>query len=165
MEKVVCFVGHSNSGKTTFLEKVVKELKWRGCRVAVIKHTPHGFDMDHPGKDSWRLSHAGADVVAVSSPQTAAVIYNKDRELSLEEFVEMAGPRVDLILAEGYKDCRYPKIEFCHKGIPHRLLSPRSELLAVVSEALLDISVPQFHPDDVKGMANLLVEMPCRVFA
>lgn len=165
MEKVVCFVGHSNSGKTTFLEKVVKELKWRGFRVAVIKHTPHGFDMDRPGKDSWRLSTAGADVVAVSSPRTAAVIYNKDRELSLEEFVEMAGPRVDLVLAEGYKDCRYPKIEFCHKGIHHRLLSPRSELLAVVSEEFLDMSVPQFHPDDVKGMADLLVEAPCRVLA
>lgn len=69
MERVVCFVGHSGSGKATFLEKVVRELKGRGYRIAVIKHTPHGFDMDRPGKDSVRFATAGADAVAVSSPR------------------------------------------------------------------------------------------------
>ncbi len=65
---IVSFVGNSNSGKTTLLEMVVIELKLKEYRVVVIKHSPHGFDIDQPGKDTWRLTQAGSDIVVVSSP-------------------------------------------------------------------------------------------------
>ncbi len=74
MIPIVSFVGKANSGKTTLLEKVVRELKLKGYRVAVIKHSPHGFEMDHPGKDSWRLTQAGSDIVALSSSDKAVFV-------------------------------------------------------------------------------------------
>ncbi len=74
MIPIVSFVGKSNTGKTMLLEKVVSGLRSKGYRVAVIKHSPHGFDMDQPGKDTWRLANAGSDVVAISSPDRMAFI-------------------------------------------------------------------------------------------
>lgn len=157
MENVVCFVGHSGSGKTSFLEKVVRELKERGCRVGVIKHTPHGFDMDRPGKDSWRLGRAGADVVAVSSPGRAALVLREDREVALEELVEMASERVDLVLIEGYKRCRWPKIVVCGRGERERLGCFAGELWAVVSDSPVGADAPRYSTSDAVGVADLVV--------
>ncbi len=78
-ERVVSFVAaSSNSGKTTLIEKIVTILKARGLRVAVIKHTSSGFDLDKPGKDSWRFQQAGADAVILVGPEQVALM-RKDR--------------------------------------------------------------------------------------
>ena len=74
----ISFVGYSNSGKTTLIEQLVRELKKLGYRVATVKHAPHGFDMDRPGKDSYRLKEAGSDVVVVSSLRSL-IMYNPSR--------------------------------------------------------------------------------------
>ena len=74
---VISVVGAgSNSGKTTLLEKIIREAKARGWRVATIKHDVHNFEMDQPGKDTWRFAQAGADIVAISSPQKFAFLEN-----------------------------------------------------------------------------------------
>ncbi len=85
MIPVICFVGNSGSGKTSLLEQVVRELKRLGYRVAVVKHAPHGFDIDPVGKDSWRFTQAGSDVVVLSSPQRIALVERVGKELTLTQ--------------------------------------------------------------------------------
>ncbi|GFP23998.1 molybdopterin-guanine dinucleotide biosynthesis adapter protein, partial [Candidatus Hakubella thermalkaliphila] len=87
MIPVFAIVGKTDSGKTTLLEKLVAELKKRGYRVGTVKHDIHGFEVDHPGKDSWRHAQAGADTVAISSPQKLALIKKVDHDLKPDELV------------------------------------------------------------------------------
>lgn len=95
----VCAVtAWSGTGKTTFLEKLVPALKMFGLRIAVVKHDGHDFDLDHPGKDSWRMTAAGADVTAIVSPFRAAIMEN--RSISMESVISNIQD-VDLILIEG----------------------------------------------------------------
>ncbi|MBN1484541.1 MAG: molybdopterin-guanine dinucleotide biosynthesis protein B [Chloroflexia bacterium] len=153
---LVCIVGKSNSGKTTFLEKLLPELGRRGYRVAVVKHDSHGFDMDQPGKDTWRLRQAGAWRVAISSPQRFALIGPVEQELSLEELVARYLQDVDLVLTEGYKRSQQPKIELCRAARSEELICAPDELLAVISDLRFDLPCPQFDLDDVSGVADLL---------
>src|SRR5689334_20561515 len=85
MLPIVCFVGASNSGKTTFLEKLIAELTRRGYRVGTVKHDAHGFEMDREGKDTWRHRQAGAATIAISSPAQVATIRRVESEMGLEE--------------------------------------------------------------------------------
>src|SRR3990172_11794745 len=100
---VLCFVGRKNSGKTTLTEKVIAGLKAAGHRVAAVKHDAHRFEIDHPGKDSYRFSAAGADITVISSREkTAAVLRHRGEippDAILSRFVEGGA----MILAEGYK--------------------------------------------------------------
>ncbi len=114
MIPVVSFVGNSGSGKTTLLEGVVRELKRLGYRVAVVKHAPCGFDIDQPGKDSWRLTQAGSDVVVISSSERMAFIERVGVELTLTQIKDLIGDRVDIVLTEGYKQANTVKIEVAH---------------------------------------------------
>ena len=104
---VFSFVAYSGTGKTTFLEKLIPELKSRGLRVAVYKHDAHEFEIDKKGKDSWRFTAAGADVTVISSGTKAAVMEN--RYVSPEELVGRIKD-VDIIITEGYKAGPWPKI-------------------------------------------------------
>lgn len=110
MIPIVSFVGDSGSGKTSLLEGIIRELKQRGYRVAVVKHAPCGFEIDYPGKDSWRLAQAGSDIVVISSPQKMAFIEQGEEELSLEQIVTMVTGKVDIVLTEGYKQANTVKI-------------------------------------------------------
>jgi molybdopterin-guanine dinucleotide biosynthesis protein MobB len=113
---VISIVGRSNSGKTTLLEKLISELKQRGYRVAAVKHHYHaGFTFDVPGKDSYRFAQAGADHVAVAGPDRVVHVRRWEREPSLAEVVADIRD-VDLILTEGYKRERAPKIEVWRRG-------------------------------------------------
>ena len=102
MIPIVSIVGKSDSGKTTLLEKLIPELKRRGYRVATIKHDAHQFEIDHPGKDSYRHFHAGSDWTLIGSPAQLASVRRLERELTLDEIAaDISG--VDIILTEGYK--------------------------------------------------------------
>ena len=152
---VITFVGLSGTGKTTFLEQLIPVLKARGLRLALVKHDAHRFEMDRPGKDTYRFTAAGADVVAISSPEKAAMIYQPPRELTLEELL-LGLPETDLILTEGYKGSRFPKIEI-HRAILHRpLLTDPAELLAVVTDEPLPVSVPQLGLSDYAACADVI---------
>ena len=159
MPPIVSVVGRSDSGKTTFLEKLIPALKTRGLRVAVVKHDSHGFEMDRPGKDTWRLRQAGADAVMISAPNQMALIRaGLDREASLDELAAMVSEQVDLVLTEGYKSGDKPKIEVSRAVISGGdLLCTRDELLAVVADGPRSIDVPQFDLEDANGVADLLV--------
>ncbi|HEX2922585.1 MAG TPA: molybdopterin-guanine dinucleotide biosynthesis protein B [Chloroflexota bacterium] len=158
MPPIVSVVGRSDSGKTTFLEKLIPQLKSRGIRLAVVKHDSHGFEMDRPGKDTWRLRQAGADAVMISSPtQMAMIRAGLPREMTLDEVAATIGDAVDLVLTEGYKSGDKPKIEVSRRVISDgELLCGPGELLAVVADGPREIDVPLFDLEDAAGVAELL---------
>ncbi len=155
---IVCFVGKSDSGKTTFLEKVIAELKGRGYRVGVVKHDAHASDPDRPGKDTWRLRRAGASRAILSSARYLALIGEVEGELSLDEIAGRYLNDVEIVLAEGYKRSVYPKVEVCRAERSRELLCTPEELLAVVSDLHFDLPCPQFSLDDACGVADFLEE-------
>lgn len=159
MLPIVSVVGRSDAGKTTFLEKLIPALKARGIRVAVVKHDRHGFEMDYPGKDTWRLREAGADVVMISSPNRVALIRSGlQQELPLDDLARLAEGAVDLVLTEGYKLGDKPKVEVSRAAVAGgELLCTREELLAVVSDRHHPVDVPHFGLEDADGVASLLV--------
>lgn len=157
MPPIVSIVGKSESGKTTLLEHLIGELKQRGYRIATIKHHVHGFDLDQPGKDSWRLAQAGSDAVVLSSSQKVALIKKTDHDLSLEEISSLIGGDFHLILTEGFRRDKFPKIEVHRKELGE-LLCPPEELLAIVTDEPLDLSILQYAFDNTKGLADLLEE-------
>lgn len=155
MPPVVSVVGRSNVGKTTFLEKLVAEMKRRGKRIGVIKHTSSSFEMDQPGKDSWRLRKAGGDAVMVSSPEGMALFRSAGRDSTLNEVARVLGNDYDLILVEGFKTSDAPKIEVHRKAMGSLVFTDR-DLVAVVTDECLEMSVPQFNLDDAQGVADLI---------
>ena len=158
---VVSVVGTSNAGKTTLTVKLIRELKRRGYRIATIKHDVHGFEMDKPGKDSWKHAEAGSECVVLSSPQKLAMIRSLDRELTVDEIVETM-PEVDLVLTEGYKRGDKPKIEVSRKEKGNQLICGQDELIAIATDQTFDIPVPQFGLDDAAGLVDLLERLYLR---
>ncbi|HVJ48162.1 molybdopterin-guanine dinucleotide biosynthesis protein B [Desulfitobacterium sp.] len=148
---------HSNSGKTTLLEKLVREAKSRGWRVAVVKHDAHEFEIDKPGKDSWRFTQAGADVVAISSPHKMAILESGELERTLDEVLERL-PDVDLIFTEGYKHGNKPKIEVFRSEVHRELFYKPEELIAIVSDVRFEVGVPCFDLEDAVGICDFLAE-------
>jgi molybdopterin-guanine dinucleotide biosynthesis protein B len=155
---IVSIVGRSNSGKTTLLEKLVRELTARGRRVATIKHHFHGpVEVDVPGKDSWRHKRAGARVVALSSPDTLFVVRDTAGELPLETIAHQALFEVDVILTEGFKSAPMPKVEVIRAAQDTPLLcGPGDHLVAVVTDRDLALPVPCFGLEEVGPLADFV---------
>ncbi len=152
---VITFVGLSGTGKTTFLEQLIPALKARGLHLAVLKHDAHHFEMDKPGKDTWRFTEAGADVVTISNAGKFAMIETLSRELSLQDIISRLPP-VDVVLTEGYKKSRNPKIEIHRAALGRPLLSSPEELLAVMTDEPLDTPAKQLDLTDISGCADLV---------
>ncbi|MDP3013244.1 MAG: molybdopterin-guanine dinucleotide biosynthesis protein B [Candidatus Subteraquimicrobiales bacterium] len=155
---IVCIIGKSNSGKTTFIEKLIPELKKRGYRVGTIKHSVHGFDIDLEGKDSWRHTQAGADIVVLSSPEALAMVCHTGKEVSLDGIAEEYLKDVDVIIAEGFKKEDKPKIEVYRSSISESPLCSSLELLAIVSDKVTELDVLHFELNDAIGVACLIEE-------
>jgi len=154
---IVSIVGKSDAGKTTLLEKLVSELTARGYRIGTIKHDVHGFDIDHEGKDSWRHKHAGARTVAISSPKKIAVIRDVDTEETIDGLAANYFQEVDIILTEGYKRESKPKIEVFRSQVHDKPLCRNDDhLVALVSDIPLDLGVPRFELNDIKGLGEFL---------
>lgn len=111
--KVVGFAGYSGSGKTTLVEGVIPALKLRGQRVSIVKHAHHKFDIDHPGKDTWRHREAGAFEVVVASKNRLALMreFEQASALTVHHLIAELYPGVDWVLVEGFKDSDLLKIE------------------------------------------------------
>ena len=152
---VLSVVGRGNVGKTTFLVNLVVELKKRGYRVATIKHYERDFETDKPGKDSYRLTEAGADVSIIAAPEKMAMVRRLKRELTLDEIIATL-PEMDIILTEGYKQDKKPKIEVVRQAVTSDLIFRPPELVALVSDLALDVGVPRFALDDAAGVATFL---------
>lgn len=158
MTPILSIVGRSNCGKTTLLEKLIRELTQRGWRIGTIKHHFHGpVEVDVPGKDSWRHKRAGARVAALSAPETLFVVRDTAGELPLERIAHQALFEVDLILTEGFKSGPAPKIEVSRAAEDAPLLcGPEDHLVAVVSDRDLALAVPRFGLDAVGPLADFI---------
>ena len=160
--RAVSFVAKSGTGKTTLLEKVIAELKGRGYRVGVIKHDAHRFDIDHPGKDSHRLTAAGADSMLISSPEKLALVKQHAQSPPIEELIATYFNDVDLILTEGFKKSGLPKIEVHRRERSQTLLCRGAEhdpsLLAVASDEPLKLDVPVLDLNNPAQVADFVVK-------
>ena len=155
MPPIISVIGKSNSGKTTLIEKLLGELRRRGYRVATIKHSHHSFEIDQPGKDTWRHLQAGSEATAISSPDKIVLMKPVTEELTLDEIAHLFGEDYDIILAEGFKQGKAPKIEVYRRevGPPFDTVS---KLIAIVTDDPLKTKTRQFSLQDVKGLADLL---------
>jgi molybdopterin-guanine dinucleotide biosynthesis protein B len=160
MPAILSIVGRSQVGKTTFLEKLVPEIKSRGYRVGTIKHDAHDhFEIDHEGKDTWRHREAGAQVVAISSPTRFALTKMVESELNVDTIVATYFTDEDLVLTEGYKSGSEAKIEICRKELESAPLCNQADrLVAVVSDFSVAVDVPLFELDDISGVADFIEE-------
>lgn len=156
MIPVISVVGKSGTGKTTLLEKLIPEVKKRGFRVATIKHDAHRFEIDKPGKDSYRHYQAGADAVLISSAEKMAMISRTDgEEIILDELIKKLPP-VDLILTEGYRAQNKPKIEVHRKELGSYLLCAQDEVICYATDEPLDVDQLCFDINDAVGIVDLL---------
>ena len=167
--KVVGFAGYSGSGKTTLVEQLIPALKLRGLRVSVVKHAHHNFDIDKPGKDTWRHREAGAFEVVAASDQRLVLMreFERPAELSVHHLIAELYNGVDWVLVEGFKRSDLLKIEVWRApsegltGAPARY--PHDDfVVAIATDAPQSLPEPTLRPvldlNDVDGIADYLVE-------
>ncbi|HWG76887.1 MAG TPA: molybdopterin-guanine dinucleotide biosynthesis protein B [Steroidobacteraceae bacterium] len=161
MMSVLGIAGWSGSGKTTLLTRLLPLLRSRGLRVATLKHAHHSFDVDLPGKDSYVHRKAGAGEVIISSARRWVQMHEigeDGREATLPELLARLSP-CDLVLVEGFKRERYPKIEVFRSALGKPPLYAQDELIvAIASDPLLSATpLPCAHLDDIPAVADLVV--------
>jgi len=158
----VSFIAHSGTGKTTLLTALISELKARGYKVGAIKHDAHRFEIDHPGKDSHRLTAAGADSMLISSANKLALVKQHSRSPEIEELIAEYFPDVDLVLVEGFKQSGLPKIELYRNGHNSDLIcrgeKNDSSLLAVATDSELTLDVPQLDLNNPAEICDFVLE-------
>jgi molybdopterin-guanine dinucleotide biosynthesis adapter protein len=154
---IVAFSGQSGAGKTTLLERLLPALARRGIRVGALKHSGHPHSFDVPGKDSDRLRRAGAVAVAVQGPSGLAW-FGPALRGGARAMARLLPP-CDLVLAEGFKSERLPRVEVHRRAVGGPFLCARDRgVVAVVSDEPPPRRLPTFHPDDVEGLAGFLAE-------
>jgi molybdopterin-guanine dinucleotide biosynthesis protein B len=156
MRSIISIVGKSSSGKTTLLEKLIAELKRRGHRVAIVKHSHHADALDTADKDTWRFTQAGSELSAINSLDHLAIYRRMDHYFDPQEISSFILWDYDIILTEGFKGSPYPKIEVHRAAQGKDLVADNGLLLAVVTDEPLEVKVPQYSHDDVAGIADLI---------
>jgi molybdopterin-guanine dinucleotide biosynthesis adapter protein len=164
--RIIGLAGWSGSGKTTLITKLLPRLIARGCRVSTLKHAHHGFDLDQPGKDSFMHRVAGATEVVISSAKRFAILHElrEEPEWDLPDLLDKLSP-VDLVLVEGYKREKFPKLEVYRAAIGKPLLHPDDDWIVAVAAdgALPQASVPVIPLDDIEKIADVLLAEAMRI--
>lgn len=158
--KVFGFAGWSDSGKTTLIEQLVPRFVQQGVSVSLIKHAHHQFDIDRPGKDSYRHRHAGCTEVMITSDVRWALMHELRgaREPTLEEQMGHMSP-VDLLLVEGWKWQPIPKLEVYREVIGKPLLHPGDQdIIGVASDVPVKTTLPNFAIGDYDRIAQFVLE-------
>ncbi len=159
---ILGFIGHSNSGKTTLLTRVIECLTASGLNLGAVKHHHRTFSIDHEGKDSQRFTVAGARKTIITGPQQTALIEQTPAQLPLDKLAGSYLNDLDLILVEGFKQTPMPKIEVQRRELKLPLIS-RSDchcdpnLIAVVSDLEQDLDVPRFRPDEIAEICGFIL--------
>jgi molybdopterin-guanine dinucleotide biosynthesis protein MobB len=162
---ILGFVGYSGSGKTTLLSKLITELSVAGMRIGVIKHAHHRFDIDHPGKDSYALRHAGAKQTLVASKHRWALMVetpDKTDNPQLDELVSHLDPnQLDLIFVEGFKHACFPKLEVHRTAVNSQLLYPTDpDIIALLSDDTSQFKttakIPVLNLNDTKNIVQFI---------
>jgi len=156
--KVIGLAGWSGAGKTTLLTRALPLLAGQGLTVSVIKHAHHKFDVDTPGKDSWRHREAGAEEVLVSSGNRWALMHELrgEREPHLAELLRKLSP-VDLVVIEGYKTEPHRKIEVFRAANEKPFLFPSDpDIVGIAADVAVETSLPTVRLDDIQGVAAMM---------
>src|SRR5580704_17842915 len=157
--RIFGLAGWSGSGKTTLLATLIPELVGRGVTVSTIKHAHHEFDVDQPGKDSWRHRQAGASEVMVASSQRFALMQELRAapEPTLDELVARMAP-VDLLLVEGFKRDPHPKLEVYQPSVGKPFLYPDDpHIVAIASDQTLAVPLPLLSLGEVAAIADFIL--------
>jgi molybdopterin-guanine dinucleotide biosynthesis protein B len=157
--KIFGFAGWSGSGKTTLIEQLIPRFVKRGLKVSLIKHAHHSFDVDHPGKDSYRHREAGCSEVVVVSEKRWVIMHELrgEPEPSLEEQIKRVSP-CDLLLVEGHKRFPLPKLEVWRRENGKPLLHPEDRhIVAIASDTALETKLPRFDINDHDGIGNFIL--------
>jgi molybdopterin-guanine dinucleotide biosynthesis protein B len=158
--KMFGFAGWSGSGKTTLIEQLIPRLVARGLKVSLVKHAHHSFDIDRPGKDSWRHRQAGCSEVMIGSGVRWALMHELRGapEPPLAELVSRMSP-CDLLLVEGFKRYDMPKLEVYRAANDKPLLHPGdTQIVAIAADAPLDTRLPQLDLNDPDAIAAFVLD-------
>jgi molybdopterin-guanine dinucleotide biosynthesis protein B len=157
--KVFGFAGWSGSGKTTLIEKLIPRFAGAGLRVSLIKHAHHTFDVDQPGKDSYRHRHAGASEVLVTSSRRWVLMHELrgSAEPSFDAQLEKLSP-CDIVIVEGFKHAPIPKLEVWRRATGEPLLHPQdSHIVAVASDSRVDTKLPLLDLNDDAAISSFIL--------
>ena len=159
---VLGFAAFSGTGKTTLLEKLIPQLTEQGIRIGMIKHAHHEFDIDTPGKDSYRLRKAGAQQMLIASSRRQALMMENEtpREPRMDELITRLDlDNIDLVLVEGFKHLSFPRIELHREELGKTLLYPEDPgIIAVASDHLVDCGdLPALDINDTAAIAEFIV--------
>ena len=158
--KIFGFAGYSGSGKTTLIEKLIPLFVQRGLKVSLIKHAHHTFDVDQPGKDSFRHRHAGCTEVLVTSSRRWALMHELRgaAEPTLNEQIERLSP-CDLLLVEGFKHEPIPKLEVYRAEVGESMIHPHDKnIVAIASDAKVDSALPQLNLNAPETIAAFVLQ-------
>lgn len=158
--KIFGFAGWSGSGKTTLVTQVIPALSSRGLKVSTIKHTHHKFDIDKPGKDTYRHREAGAHEVFIAGGQRWALLHENrgEREPTIEEMLERM-TEVDLVLIEGFKTYPHPKMEIFRSDVGKPMLcADDPTIVAIATTDDLDVDIPRIDLNDIEAVADFIIE-------
>jgi molybdopterin-guanine dinucleotide biosynthesis protein B len=161
---VFIFVGHSNSGKTTLIERLIPELTRRGLRVATIKHAHHKVQLDTEGKDSWRYKNAGAALSMLVTTNALQLVADADKEREPEQLAKRFLNEADIVLAEGFSQASGPKIEVLRRALDK---PPRCEiadgLIAIATDCPeVYPELPHFPLDNLEALTDFLLRHAAR---
>jgi molybdopterin-guanine dinucleotide biosynthesis adapter protein len=158
--RIFGFAGWSGSGKTTLIEQLIPRFVKQGLRVSLIKHAHHTFDIDHPGKDSYRHRQAGAQEILVTSSRRWVLVHELrgQAEPAFEEQVKRVSP-CDLLLVEGFKHAPIPKLEVWREATGEALLHPNDpHIVAVASDTKVATKLPLLDLNDIQGISKFILQ-------
>ena len=158
--KAIGFIGYSNSGKTTLIEKLIPRFRGRGLSVSAIKNAHHGFDMDRPGKDSYRYREAGAGQVLISTAERWALLTETPRgHVTLDELLAQLAP-CDLVIVEGFKsEGRIPRIEVRRSIATDPPIHPHDpNVIAVAADFAFDSALPVLDLNDADRIVDFIMQ-------
>ena len=164
---ILGFCAFSGTGKTTLLTKLIPQLAGKGLRIAVLKHAHHEFDIDHPEKDSYKLRHAGATQMLISSSRRWALMHElteNEQELTLNELLKQIDhQQTDLVLVEGFKKEAFKKIELHRPNLGHPLMcTSDTNVIAVASDST--VSIPENLPQLDLNNPSKISDFICHYF-
>ena len=166
---VVGVAGFSGAGKTTLVEALIPALKNGGLRVSVVKHAHHNFDIDHPGKDTFRHREAGAFEVVVASNKRLALMreFEKSNELTVHHLIAELYDGVDWVLVEGFKECDLPKIEVWRPSLGKPALYDEDDFIVAIatdapSQVRQDLERPVLNVNAPQAVAQWLIDNASR---
>lgn len=159
---VIALVAWSGTGKTTLVESLIRLAKDRGLKVGALKHDAHSFEIDRPGKDSYRFTSAGADAMALVSDDKLALVRRHEQAPEVEILLQEYFAGMDLVLVEGWKNSALPRIEVFRSSLGRTLLTRGenhdSHLVAVAADGPVEVDVPVLPLDDPAAVLDFINE-------